>query len=94
MWDRQFFAIHSAHANFVRRLKERKYTFPYNENTRGIVTTAGGPYLAVALVFHPHAAQDRLYITSRGISGIEGGIRSRSTLRQRPLLNYEDDSLA
>jgi alpha 1,2-mannosyltransferase len=50
MWDGQFSAIHSAHANFVRRLKEREYTFPYNENTRGIVTTADGPYLAVALV--------------------------------------------
>ena len=50
MSDGQLSAIHSAHANFVRRLKEREYTFPYNENTRGIVTTAGGPYLAVALV--------------------------------------------
>jgi hypothetical protein len=42
--------IHSAHTKFVRRLEERKFTLPYNKNTRGITTIAGGPYLAVALV--------------------------------------------
>ncbi|RMD43309.1 hypothetical protein DV735_g1856, partial [Chaetothyriales sp. CBS 134920] len=39
-----------SHKNFVSKLKERHYTLPYNTGTRGIVTTAGGPYLAVALV--------------------------------------------
>lgn len=50
MWDGQLSALRSAHTEFVRLLKEHKYTLPYNPNTRGIVTTAGGPYLAVALV--------------------------------------------
>ena len=31
-------------------MKKRTYILLYNQNTRGIVTTAGGPYLAVALV--------------------------------------------
>jgi alpha 1,2-mannosyltransferase len=50
MQEGQLSAVRSAHAKFIRKLKERKYTLPYNKNTRGIVTTAGGPYLPVALV--------------------------------------------
>jgi len=50
MSNEQLSTVRSAHTNFVRRLKEREYTLPYNPKTRGIVTTAGGPYLAVALV--------------------------------------------
>ncbi|RMZ82734.1 hypothetical protein DV738_g1557, partial [Chaetothyriales sp. CBS 135597] len=42
--------MHSAHTKFVSRLKEGEYTLPYNKGTRGVVTTAGGPYLEVALV--------------------------------------------
>ena len=50
MGREQLSAVRSAHTEFVQRLEERKHTLPYNKNTRGIVTTAGGPYLAVALV--------------------------------------------
>jgi len=50
MLEEQLSAVHSAHTKFVRRLKEREYILPYNKKTRGIVTTAGGPYLVVALV--------------------------------------------
>lgn len=42
--------IRSAHIQFVDRLKQKRYDLPYNQKTRGIVTTAGGPYLGVALV--------------------------------------------
>ncbi|RMD44490.1 hypothetical protein DV735_g679, partial [Chaetothyriales sp. CBS 134920] len=42
--------LHFAHTKFVSRLKEGEYNLPYNKGTQGIVTTAGGPYLEVALV--------------------------------------------
>jgi hypothetical protein len=46
----QLSCVRSAHAQFIDRLMERTYKLPYNQKTRGIVTTAGGQYLGVALV--------------------------------------------
>ena len=46
----QLSCVRKAHAQFIDRLRERTYKLPYNQKTRGIVTTAGGQYLGVALV--------------------------------------------
>lgn len=39
-----------AHERFTDQISSGNYTLPMNPNTRGIVTTAGGPYLPVALL--------------------------------------------
>lgn len=45
-WER----LGNAHRSFVEKIRSRQYRLPYNANTRGVVTTAGGEYLPVALV--------------------------------------------
>jgi len=46
----QWEAMRNSHSSFVNKIRAKAYRLPYNANTRGIVTTAGGPYLPVALV--------------------------------------------
>ncbi|KAJ9664562.1 mannosyltransferase [Neophaeococcomyces mojaviensis] len=46
----QWEAMHKSHSSFVEKIRAQEYHLPYNASTRGIVTTAGGPYLPVALV--------------------------------------------
>ena len=46
----QWEALSKAHSDFVEHIRSRTYRLPYNADTRGIVTTAGGAYLPVALV--------------------------------------------
>lgn len=43
-------ALRSAHQAFVQALRTKSYRLPYQNGTRGIVVTAGGPYLPIALV--------------------------------------------
>ncbi|KEF61207.1 uncharacterized protein A1O9_02772 [Exophiala aquamarina CBS 119918] len=42
--------LRSTHKRFVHHLQTQAYSLPFVPNTRGIVTTAGGTYLPVALV--------------------------------------------
>jgi len=46
----QLLQLRTTHANFTNRLRSLDYTLPYVKRTRGIVTTAGGSYLPVAVV--------------------------------------------
>jgi alpha 1,2-mannosyltransferase len=46
----QISELRSTHGRFVEHLKTEGYSLPVVPNTRGIVTTAGGKYLPVALV--------------------------------------------
>lgn len=46
----QLNAMKKQHFSFVERLQTKEYSLPYSAGSRGIVTTAGGPYLPVALV--------------------------------------------
>jgi len=46
----QWETMGASHAAFIEKIRSRQYELPYNSSTRGIVTTAGGPYLPVALV--------------------------------------------
>lgn len=48
--DKQTSELSSTHLRFVEHLKTEGYSLPFIPNTRGIVTTAGGKYLPVALV--------------------------------------------
>lgn len=50
MYVTQWEALSKSHSSFVEKIRSRQYHLPYTANTRGIVTTAGGPYLPVALV--------------------------------------------
>ncbi|KAK5081723.1 mannosyltransferase [Lithohypha guttulata] len=50
MMVKQWEALSKSHTAFVEKLRSREYRVPYNPGTRGIVTTAGGAYLPVALV--------------------------------------------
>lgn len=43
-------ALRSSHQAFVQALRVRSYHPPYQPGSRGVVTTAGGPYLPIALV--------------------------------------------
>ncbi|KAK5939849.1 mannosyltransferase [Knufia obscura] len=47
---KQWEAMGKSHTDFVEKIRSKQYALPYNTSTRGIVTTAGGPYLPVALV--------------------------------------------
>jgi len=46
----QWEGLGKSHTDFVEKIRSKQYALPYNAGTRGIVTTAGGPYLPVALV--------------------------------------------
>lgn len=46
----QWRELGKSHTDFVEKIRSKQYALPYNASTRGIVTTAGGPYLPVALV--------------------------------------------
>ena len=46
----QLVELRSAHTKFTTHLTQEKYTLPVIKNSRGIVTTAGGKYLPVAVV--------------------------------------------
>ncbi|EMC93301.1 glycosyltransferase family 71 protein [Baudoinia panamericana UAMH 10762] len=48
--NEQQHALTTAHSAFVQALGNRTYSLPYKPGTRGVVTTAGGNYLNVALV--------------------------------------------
>jgi alpha 1,2-mannosyltransferase len=48
--ETQLLELRKTHSRFVEHLKEEDYELPVVKNTRGIVTTAGGKYLPVALV--------------------------------------------
>ena len=50
MTTTQLTALKEGHRWFVDAMNHRKYSLPYSPGTRGIVTTAGGAYLNVALV--------------------------------------------
>lgn len=50
MYVSQWEALSKSHSAFVEKIRSRQYRLPYSAGTRGIVTTAGGPYLPVALV--------------------------------------------
>lgn len=50
MTDSQRTALEQSHSDFVNSIQNSDITLPYHRNTRGIVTTAGGPYLPVAVI--------------------------------------------
>ena len=50
MTIKQWEGLGKAHSSFINTLRSAQYRLPYNFGTRGIVTTAGGSYLPVALV--------------------------------------------
>lgn len=49
MTVQQWEALKQSHTSFVEAIHAKNYSLPYLPTTRGIVTTAGGPYLPVAL---------------------------------------------
>jgi alpha 1,2-mannosyltransferase len=50
MLPEQLEELRNTHTRFIGKLQSRDYALPYTEGSRGIVTTAGGSYLPVAVV--------------------------------------------